>query len=77
MKCKVCSRGADEKGHCELHLKAYENILKKYSLSKKALKISWQEYLSEIDKNPLTGEWAREVAEYLIKSGEIPNVTGS
>jgi len=77
LKCKVCSREAGEKGYCELHLKAYENILKKYSLWKKALKISWQEYLSEIDKNPLTGEWAREVAGYLIKSGERQNVAES
>jgi len=77
LKCKICSREASEKGYCELHLKACENILKKYSLWKKALNISWQEYLSEIDENPLTGEWAREVAEYLIKSGEIPNVNKS
>jgi len=32
------------------------------------MEISWKEYLSEIAKNPLTGEWAREVAEQLIKA---------
>jgi len=58
-------------------MKAYESIVKKYNLWKKALEISWKEYLSEIAKNPLTGEWAREVAEYLIKSGESQNVTES
>jgi hypothetical protein len=31
------------------------------------MEISWKEYLSEIAKNPLTGEWAREVAQYLIE----------
>jgi len=51
-------------------MKAYESIAKKYDSWKSALEISWKEYLSEIVKNPLTGEWAREVAEYLIKSGE-------
>jgi len=48
-------------------MKAYENIVKKYDVWKRALKISWKEYLSEVAKNSLTGEWAKEVAEYLIK----------
>jgi hypothetical protein len=34
------------------------------------LEVSWKEYLSEIVKNPLTGEWAKEVAECLISEGE-------
>jgi hypothetical protein len=54
-------------------MKAYESITKKYAAWKKALEISWGEYLSEIAKNPLTGEWAKEVAEYLIKRGENQN----
>jgi len=64
LKCVICSRETDEKSHCELHAKAYENINKKYDEWKKALEISWKEYLSEIVKNPLTGEWAKEVAEH-------------
>jgi hypothetical protein len=31
---------------------------------------SWKEYLSQIANNPLTGEWAKEVAQYLMKTGE-------
>jgi len=58
-----------------MHLKAYENIVKKFGLWKKALRVSWKEYLSKINKNPLTGEWAKEVAEYLIRSGERQIVT--
>jgi hypothetical protein len=58
-------------------MKAHESIVKKYDLWKKALEISWKEYLSEIAKNPLTGEWAREVAEHLIKTGENQNVANS
>jgi len=45
-----------------MHLKAYENIAKKYDFWRKALKTSWKEYLSEIKQNSLTGEWAKEVA---------------
>lgn len=77
MKCKICSKEAVENGYCELHAKAYETVAKKYERWRKALKISWKEYLSEIVKNPLTGEWAKEVAEYLIKSGELENVKES
>jgi hypothetical protein len=51
-------------------MKAHENIAEKYELWKRALEISWKEYLSEIVKNPFTGEWVKEVAEYLTKSGE-------
>jgi len=75
LKCPICSRDANEKGYCELHTKAYESILKKYDVWKRALEISWKEYLSEIVKNPLTGEWAREVAEHLTKDEGKPNVT--
>jgi hypothetical protein len=58
-------------------MKAHESIIKKYDMWKKALEISWKEYLSEIAKNPLTGEWAREVAEHLLKTGENKNVANS
>jgi hypothetical protein len=58
-------------------MKAYENIIKKYEVWKRALEISWKEYLSEIVKNPLTGEWVKEVAEHLSKSGENQNVANS
>jgi hypothetical protein len=58
-------------------LKAYENIVRKYDFWRKALKITWKEYLSEIEKNPSTGEWAKEVAKYLISNEEVKNVTES
>lgn len=70
MRCKICSGKADESGYCELHTKAYESVVRKYDSWKRALECSWKEYLSEIAKNPLTGEWTKEVAEYLIRSGE-------
>ena len=51
-------------------MKAHKVIVKKYELWRRALGISWKEYLSEIAKNSLTGEWAKEVAEYLAKKGD-------
>lgn len=75
MKCVICSREADEKGYCELHVKAYESIVGKYNAWQESMEISWKEYLSKIIKNPLTGEWAKEVAEHLIKSGGKQGVT--
>ncbi|UCF44837.1 MAG: hypothetical protein JSW44_03470 [Candidatus Bathyarchaeota archaeon] len=71
LKCKTCPREAGKRDFCLLHLKAYENIVKKYDFWRKALKISWKEYLSEIEQNSLTGEWAKEVASYLINNEEI------
>jgi hypothetical protein len=77
LNCKACSREAGERDFCPLHLKAYENIVKKYDFWRKGLKISWKEYLSEIRKNPLTGDWAKEVVEYLIRNEEVQNVKES
>jgi len=69
MKCKICSREAEEHGFCLLHLRAYRNVLEKFELWKKASGLVWIEYLVEIQKNSLTGEWAREVVKHLIKDG--------
>jgi hypothetical protein len=68
LNCKICPRKPAKNGFCQMHLKAYENIVEKYHVWRKALKVSWREYLSEIEQNPLTGEWAKEVANYLINN---------
>jgi len=73
LRCKTCSREAGKRDFCPSHLKAYENIVKKYAFWRKGLKISWEGYLSEIEKNSLTGDWAKEVAEYLISNEEEKN----
>lgn len=67
MKCKICDKEAVG-SYCELHEKAYGNIVKKYDVWRNALDISWREYLSEVVKNPYTGSWAKEVATQLMKS---------
>ena len=69
MKCRICNREAVEK-YCEFHEKAYRSLVEKYEDWKKAVDISWEEYLNGIVKNPYTGSWAKEVAEKLIKDGD-------
>jgi len=68
MTCEICKREAVGK-YCELHERAYKNIVKKYAVWRSALNLSWEEYLNEVANNPYTGSWAREVAEHLMKNG--------
>jgi hypothetical protein len=67
MKCKICGREAEENGFCTLHLKAYRNILAKFEVWKQASNVSWEQYLEDIQKNSLTGVWAKEVIKTLIE----------
>jgi hypothetical protein len=60
-----------------LHLEALENIIAKFDLWRKALKISWREYLREIEQNSLTGEWVKEVADFLITNEGLISVKES
>jgi hypothetical protein len=76
MNCKICHRGAQEKGFCSLHLEAYKNILDKFNVWTQASSIVWISYLDKIQKNSLTGEWAKEVAKHLIEE-ENQNVKQS
>lgn len=69
MKCKICNKEATNE-YCELHEKAHESLFKKYDDWKKALEISWKEYLNEVMKNQYSGVWAKEVAQYLLKKGD-------
>lgn len=65
MKCKICDREVVTE-YCELHEKARESIVQKYNVWKRALEISWKEYLNEVIKNAYTGVWAKEVAKELL-----------
>ena len=73
MKCKICSREVEQKGFCALHLRAYRNVVEKFEVWRKASGLVWMEYLVELQKNSLTGEWAKDVVKQLIKD-EISNV---
>lgn len=67
MNCKICCRQAEDSGFCPLHLKAYKNVFKNFQVWVAASNVSWCQYLEEIQKNSLTGLWAKDVAKYLIE----------
>jgi hypothetical protein len=67
MSCKICGRPIKKEGYCSLHLKAYQNICEKFESWKNAFEVSWIDYLVNISKNSLTGEWAKEVVKHLIE----------
>jgi len=73
MSCKICNRKIKENGYCNLHLKSYQNIMEKFEGWKKASGTRWPDYLIEVQKNSLTGEWAKEVAKQLLEdeSGHV------
>ena len=67
MNCKICCEEAEENGFCQLHSMALRNVLLKFKVWAVASNVSWMEYLVEIQKNSLTGVWAKEVTKYLIQ----------
>jgi len=74
MKCSLCDRETVNDNYCRFHMKAYENVVVNYVRWNDALEVCWKEYLREIVMNPLAGQWAKEVAQHLTKTGEQPNV---
>jgi hypothetical protein len=74
--CVVCDN--ERSRHtifCKNHLKAYKNIIDTYKKWIKAYgPIDEKNYLNRISTNPFTGQWAKEVALYLLKNGGSINV---
>jgi hypothetical protein len=66
MKCKVCSREAQQQGYCSLHWVAFRNVKEGFLVWQKAADVNWVVYLREIQKNSLTGEWAKDVVKQLL-----------
>ncbi len=69
MKCPICEREATTM-YCVFHQKAYSNILEKFAVWKRALSVSWKEYLNAVAENSYTGTWSKEVAMHLLKTEE-------
>ncbi len=67
MRCKICQRPTEKEGFCHLHFEAYLNVVDKFSMWQAALGVSWTQYLIEIQKNSLTGIWAKDVSKHLIE----------
>jgi len=72
LKCEVCGREAESR-FCEAHEMAYRNLKGKYEEWRSAMDITWEDYLREVLKNPLTGVWVKEVAEHLLSKSESPD----
>ena len=50
-----------------LHYRAYQNLMEKFKVWQRASGVSWNQYLVQVQKNSLTGEWAKEVAKHIIE----------
>jgi hypothetical protein len=76
MSCAICD--GERTRHsifCKNHLKAYKNIVDTYKEWVKAYDgIEEANYLNQVYTNPFTGQWAKEVALYLLKKGGSLNV---
>ena len=70
--CKICFRKPVEKGYCEYHIEAFNNLNEAYVDWKKAYndKLEFKDYLKKIVMNKFTGDWVREVAIDLMKNEE-------
>jgi len=66
LKCKICGEELKNGSFCRLHAKAYQNLLERFEGWKKALDISWEEYLREIRLSSFSGLKVKEVAEILL-----------
>jgi hypothetical protein len=65
MKCVVCDReGISDL--CAYHAAAKEKVEAAYPLWVKAYgKVEWKAYLDNVKRNVQTGQWAKEIAEFL------------
>ncbi|MCD6323610.1 MAG: DNA topoisomerase I [Desulfurococcales archaeon] len=71
-KCAICGRlaeGSTDDGVplCGLHLRAYRNVISRYSLWKERSGVGFCKYLRSIIKSSKTGKLAKEIASYLMR----------
>jgi len=73
-RCRVCGgssgggSGADSGGLCACHEAAWREVCGHYPTWEARMGAGWGEYLAEVARNPLTGAWVREVAEFMIRN---------
>jgi len=71
MSCPICGEvSIGKEGFCVDHESAHKNLLTAFDDWKKALDITWENYLERISKNDNAGIWAKEVAEHLSKNNK-------
>ena len=65
MKCKLCRRDAVSE-FCAYHQAAKERVREAYPLWVRAYgAVEWKAYLDNVKRNVQTGQWAKEIAEFL------------
>jgi len=65
MKCPLCGREAVS-DLCAFHLEAGDKVKAAYPLWVKAYGgMKWEDYLDNVKRNVQTGQWAKEIAEFL------------
>jgi hypothetical protein len=65
MKCPICGREAVP-DLCRYHTEAKERVREAYPFWVKAYgNIEWKDFLDNVKRNPQTGQWAKEIAEFL------------
>jgi len=66
MKCPICGREAKDLDLCDYHSAAKARVQASYPLWVKAYgRIEWKDYLDNVKRNVQTGQWAKEIAEFL------------
>ena len=65
MKCSICGREGPS-DLCSHHMAAKKSVEAAYPLWVRAYgTIEWKEYLDNVKRNVQTGQWAKEIAEFL------------
>jgi hypothetical protein len=68
MKCRLCSRGAVD-DLCVYHKAARQEVEEAYPRWVKAYgAMEWKDYLDNVKRNVQTGQWAKEIAEFLVNA---------
>ncbi|NHJ46346.1 MAG: hypothetical protein FK733_01030 [Asgard group archaeon] len=70
--CVVCKATIESGQYCDAHLIAKKNLEERYQDWVTAFgKLTWEDYLTKLfeDESIPVGDWAREVANYLLKKG--------
>ena len=68
--CEVCKSTIEKGSYCDAHNIAKKNLEDRFKDWQKAYgKLTWKEYLTRMvdDHEIPIGNWAREVADYLLK----------
>lgn len=71
MKCQICPRPTKPNSLlCRFHYFALKRLVGRFEAWQTAVEVEWEEYLKQVNANPLSGTWVREVIAWLKASGK-------